>query len=539
MTSSQKHKIAWLLFALVLCVRVISMITVKYQQPMVVGAISVNGHFFLRPLIVDLLLPIMLLIVLHRYLVRCLRFTWLAALLALAEAALLIVVLIAPTAWLLQGQLQIAPGLPLPSGMRLAQYVLDFLALNLMLDLLAERPRWEQWLYAFLASFALIYAEDLLIAALCLWAATWYLRSVWREDPGRASLTALFLGIGIIAVKVTGYHHYYQMIWGARIFLVLAFVGFLALTLFAWLWRWRGQWGLGPKALSVAVWVIALGVLRITLLPSPDQSFQYVEQIGVVRLEYNDERAAGFGQEYARILDAAFSVTQKYYGVTPKVSAQVVLVGVGSGGFLFFSPSSIYMTYGRVPEKFLEPWSTPADVAIYDGPQYPFNPLHEFCHTFGSPGYLVWGEPINEGWASYCATRLMKLIYQDYGPAILRSPYDYGAYADTLALYPLENDQGLVHDHEYTAFRLWTDIADKIGERELFQRVVRVAPFDFTTFSAGPREAQRIAETFGPDLFAQHGFTVTAWRWWWDPLLSLLVVLAGAFIKIRLKGSVE
>jgi hypothetical protein len=483
----------------------------------------------------------MLLILLNGGWLRSLRLNWRAAYLALAEVVLLSVVVLTPSAWLLHGQLQVSLSVTLTAGMRLAQFVLDFLALNLLLDLMADRSRWEQRLYAFLASLVLIYAEDLLIAALCLWATTLYLRSIWRLDRGRALLTAFLCGIGIIVVKVTGYHHYYQMVWGFLLFVpLLVLAAPMVILLYAWLWRMRARWGLGRKALSVAVWVIVVGIVRMTLLPSPpSHPFQYVEQIGVVRLEYTDERVADFGREYARILDAAFSVSKKYYDVAPKESARVVYVGVGSGGLYHLSPSSVYETYGRAWEDALDPDTPPADVEIYDGTPTPFGVLHEFCHTFGSPRYLLWGEPLNEGWASYCATQLMKLIYQDYGPTLLRAPYDYGTYADTMADYVLDNEQGLFHRYEYTGFRLWTAAADRIGERELFQRFTTVMSDEFSSFTLDPLEAKRISEAIAPDLFAQYGFTYPASFWWLDIVLSAFVVLTATVLRIREKSLAE
>ncbi|MDV7390864.1 hypothetical protein RZS08_05905 [Arthrospira platensis SPKY1] len=527
-----------MILAFVIAVRIVAIAFLTLRQPIEIGAFPVNGRVFARPLLVDLILPIMLLILLNGGWLHSLRLNWRSACLALAEAVLLSVAVLTPTAWLLQGQLQVSPSLTLTSTLRLVQFTLDFLALNLLLDLLAGRPKWEQRLYTFLASLALIYAEDLLIAALSLWAATLYLRSIWRLDRGRALLTAFLCGVGILAIKVTGYHHYYQMVWGFLLFvLFLTLSAPLVILLFAWLWRVRAHWGLGRKALSVATWVIAVGIVRVTLLPSPpSHPFPYVEQIGVVRLEYADERVADFGRERARILDAALSVSKKYYHVTPKESARVVLVGVGSGGFYYLSPGSVYETYGRVWEKALDPATPPADVSVYDGPHMPFGILHEFCHTFGGPSYLLWGEPINEGWASYCGTRLMKLIYQDYGPILLRAPYDYGAYADTLTNYPLENEQGLFHRHEYTGFRLWAAVADRIGERELFQRFMAVMSHEFSSITLDPLEAKRISEAMAPELFAQYGFTYPASYWWLDLVLSALVILTSTVIKIRWKG---
>jgi hypothetical protein len=341
-------------------------------------------------------------------------------------------------------------------------------------------------------------------------------------------------------IKVTGYHHYYQMVWGFLLFvLLLVLAAPLVMLLYAWLWRVRAHWGLGRKVLSVAVWVIAMGIIRVTLLPMPSQPLPHVEQIGAVRLEYADNRVADFGREYARILDAALNVAKKYYGVIPKESARVVLVEVGSGGLYHLSPGSVYETYGRVWEEALDPDTPPADVEVYNGTPTPFGVLHEFCHTFNLPIYVLWGESLNEGWASYCATRLMKLIYQDYGPTLLRAPYDYGAYADTMADYVLENDDGLFHRYEHTGFRLWAAVADRIGERETFQRLTTVMSDEFTFFTLDPLEAKRISEGIAPDLFAQYGFTYPASFWWLDIGLSAIVVLAAPAIKFGEKRSVQ
>jgi hypothetical protein len=95
--------------------------------------------------------------------------------------------------------------------------------------------------------------------------------------------------------------------------------------------------------------------------------------------------------------------------------------------------------------------------------------LHEYSHLFGVFPYQKWINTESEGWATYSATRLSKLIYQKYGPTIWQPAYNYAKIADSINTSLLSGHPLIwSHPEEVGSFKMWNDYEQKNGLKNVY-----------------------------------------------------------------------
>jgi hypothetical protein len=198
---------------------------------------------------------------------------------------------------------------------------------------------------------------------------------------------------------------------------------------------------------------------------------KYHENVNGIQINYNDTSVHKSLAQLTKILQAANEVSQENFGISPNIS-WITVYGIELGGFNAEFPHGIKGNF--ISQKYLNDIH---DSLFMNNPSLscqfpdPVNSiLHEYSHLFGIFPYQNWIYTESEGWATYAATRLSKLIYQKYGPYIWQPAYDYARIADSintslLAGHPLVWS----HPEEVGAFKMWNDYEQKNGLKNVFK----------------------------------------------------------------------
>jgi hypothetical protein len=201
------------------------------------------------------------------------------------------------------------------------------------------------------------------------------------------------------------------------------------------------------------------------------EEIKYHENVNGIQINYNDTSVYKSLKQLTKILQAANQVSQEYFGISPNIN-WITVYGIELGGFNAVFPQGIKGNF--LSRKYLNDIH---DSSFMNNPKLscqfpdPVNSiLHEYSHLFGIFPYQNWIYTESEGWATYAATRLSKLIYQKYGSTIWQPAYNYAKIADSinaslLAGHPLIWS----HPEEVGSFKMWNDYEQKKGLQNVFK----------------------------------------------------------------------
>jgi hypothetical protein len=192
---------------------------------------------------------------------------------------------------------------------------------------------------------------------------------------------------------------------------------------------------------------------------------KYHETAYGIQINYNDTTVRKELIQFARILQAANQVSHDNFGISPDLK-WITIYGFAPGGFMAVFPQGIE---GNLLSQ--QCINLVHDSTFLNNPG--FNPqfpdpvnsiLHEYSHLYGVFPYQKWLGTESEGWATYSATRLSKLIYQKYGASIWQPSYNYARIADSINRSLLA-ERPLVwsHPEEPGAFKMWDSYEQKAG----------------------------------------------------------------------------
>lgn len=198
---------------------------------------------------------------------------------------------------------------------------------------------------------------------------------------------------------------------------------------------------------------------------------RYHEIVNGIQINYNDTSVHRSLTQLTKILQAANQVSHENFGISPDIK-WITIYGIEAGGFNAVFPQGI--KGNLLSLKYI---NCTMDSSFMNNPNLscqfpdPVNSiLHEYAHLFGVFPYQNWIGTESEGWATYAATRLSKLIYQKYGPSIWQPAYNYAKIADSinaslLAGHPLTWS----HPEEVGPFKMWNDYEQKKGLQNVFK----------------------------------------------------------------------
>lgn len=404
---------------------------------------------------------------------------------------------------------------------RYVQFVLAFVALNLIMDAGSALDKKRRYVIVSLAILALTFTQDLFVNLPPSFAVSVVfsvgvtsglfviaIRPVYVHSPWRAIAAAAFAGFIICFVEVAAISE--------SIFTF--FLPLLALIVGALTMRSAKRWpyfsaGIAVVGLSL---FLSIGLPRIVPpeiaagLVENIQPKYASEQVGDVRVYYARSELREISVRLAHVLDAANTISQSEFGVSPQVDT-LIITGIGSGGFRAEFPHRI--TGAFISERYVElcldeEYLNSPDLSIHFPD--PVNAiLHEYAHLYGIVPYYPWiMGPEEEGWATYAATRLSLKLYEIYGPDLWNPPYNYARQATAITEANLAGHPvAWSHAHEFGGFRLWYALGKRDGESALFRRRWSLTQREADRFSiiSNPQAARNIARELGQTDFTTWG----------------------------------
>ena len=258
------------------------------------------------------------------------------------------------------------------------------------------------------------------------------------------------------------------------------FLPFLALLLAAISMHSRS---LKPRIFSlfaVSIFSVLLSLILPSVLPpeygdllreNQKAETKYHEQAYNIQINYNDTSVRKALIQTAKILNAANEVSQENFGFSPDIK-WITIYGIGQGGFSAVYPQGIEGNF--LSQLYI---NDILDSTFLNNPELsyqfpdPVNAiLHEYSHLYGLFPYNKWINTESEGWATYSATRLSKLIYQKYGASLWQPAYNYSNLADSINV-SLLSGLPLIwsHPEESGAFKMWNSYEQKAGLQNVYK----------------------------------------------------------------------
>jgi hypothetical protein len=210
---------------------------------------------------------------------------------------------------------------------------------------------------------------------------------------------------------------------------------------------------------------------------------KYHDRVYDIQINYNDTTVRKTLIQVAKVLYAANQVSQENFGFSPDIK-WIKIYGIEQGGFNAVYPQGIEGNF--ISQEYLKDI---LDSNFLNDPNLscqfpdPINSiLHEYSHLYGIFPYQKWISSESEGWATYSAIRLSKLIYQKYGPDLWQPSYNYAKFADSINV-SLLSEHPLIwsHPEEVGAFKMWNSYELKVGLQKVYKSRRQYTTWDKST----------------------------------------------------------
>ncbi|MGO9778120.1 MAG: hypothetical protein ACLQGT_15400 [Terracidiphilus sp.] len=515
----------WLLVLLVVVARIVSFCFLKADPAyLAVPRSFVGGGFQTMPALLDLAIPAMVVYCLwpgHRFGAGTFQSGRLALWDAVSFHSFPLIAGLSLFAYL--ASWQIFPHLDRITSLRWLEFIVSFVAWNMLLDELAEKRLWQRIAVIPVLALSLGMLQDafppihdlfrvLLSVGMTLTWTVLALRRRYGQSPLAATAAAAL--IGAVSCMLVVMAPADSMI--PALLLPIAFLaGALTINSRCWWPRW-------VALASIA----AIGLLLSLALPRflpPEQRAAFLnqepppahsEQVEGITVRYDDIRVRPLAIRLAHVLAAANQVSREAYGVSPEVN-ELVIRGFESGGFQARFPHGID---GNLPSpRYVD---LCLDSSYLNDPNAsihfpdPVNAiLHEYSHLYGTVPYNPWimggteGSE-EEGWATFSATRLSRRLYDRFGAGLWTPAYNYAARAEAITQANLDGHSVYwSHDNEYGGFRLWYLLSRRDGEAALYRKRWELTRRDGSWWFQinRPDAARKAAAAFGRPDFVSFG----------------------------------
>jgi len=522
---SVKNLRFWLLVLLVVAARVLSFFFLK-ANPAYLGVPRsfVGGGFQTMPALLDLAAPAMVIYCLwpgRRFCAGAIQWGWLAIWDAVSFLLFPFIAGVSLFAYL--APWQIFPYIAPITFIRWLEFIVSYLAWNMLLDELAEKRLWQKIAVIPVLALSLGVLQDafphiqdsfriLLSVGITLTWTVLALRRRYTQSPLAAIAAAAIVGgVSCMLVVMAPAN---SMI--PALFLPIAFlVGSLTLRSRRWWPRW-----VALASIAAAGLLLSLAVPRL-FPPEEREGFLnqeppplHSEMIEGIRVRYDDIRVRPLAIQLAHVLAAANQISREAYGVSPDVN-ELVIRGFESGGFQARFPHGIEGNFlsPRYVDLCLDSSYLNDPNASIHFPD-PVNAiLHEYSHLYGTVPYNPWvmggteGSE-EEGWATFSATRLSRRLYDRFGPGLWTPAYNYAARAEAITQANLAGHSVYwSHDNEFGGFRLWYLLSQRDGEAPLYRKRWELTRRDGSWWFQinSPDAARRVAASFGWADFVSFG----------------------------------
>jgi hypothetical protein len=418
---------------------------------------------------------------------------------------------------------QIFPHLALATFLRWLEFIVVYVAWNMLLDELAEKRLWQKIAVIPVLALSLGVMQDafphihdpflvLLSVGMTLTWTVLALRRRYGQSPLAATAAAALVG-GVSCMMIV------MAPADSMIPPLLLLIAFLVGSLTLRSRRWWPRW-IALASIAATGLLLSLAVPRL-LPPDKRASFlnqepppEHSEQVEGIRLRYDDIRVRPVAIQLAHVLAAANQISREAYGVSPEVN-ELVIRGFESGGFEARFPHGIDGNFPspRYVELCLDSsyLNDPNASIHFPGPVNAI--LHEYSHLYGTVPYNPWvmggaeGSE-EEGWATFSATRLSRRLYDRFGPGLWTPAFNYAARAEAITQANLAGHSVYwSHDNEFGGFRLWYLLSQRDGETALYRKRWELTRRDGSWWFQinSPGAARQVAASFGEADFISFG----------------------------------
>jgi hypothetical protein len=515
----------WLVVLLVVIARIVSFCCLKANPAyLAVPRSFVGGGFQTMPALLDLAVPAMI--------VYCLwpgrRFgawTIQSGRLALWDAVFFLSfpLIAGLSLFAYLAPWQIFPHIDRITSLRWLEFIVSFLAWNMLLDELAEKRLWQRIVVIPVLALSLGVLQDafphiqdpfrvLMSVGMTL---TWTVLAL-RRRYGQSPLAATAAGalIGAVSCLLVVMAPADSMIPA-----LLLPIAFLAGSLTLRSRRWWPRW---VALASIAVTGLLLSLALPRFLPPEERASllnqepppAHSEQVEGIAVRYDDIRVRPLAIRLAHVLAAANQISREAYGVSPDVN-ELVIRGFESGGFQARFPHGIdgNLPAPRYVDLCLDSSYLNDPNASIHFPD-PVNAiLHEYSHLYGAVPYNPWvmggaeGSE-EEGWATFSSTRLSRRLYDRFGAGLWTPAYNYAARAEAITQANLDGHSVYwSHNNEFGGFRLWYLLSRRDGEAALYRKRWELTRRDGSWWFQinRPDAARGVAAAFGMADFVSFG----------------------------------
>jgi len=403
--------------------------------------------------------------------------------------------------------------------------ILSFVAINVLADNIKFHKKIINVLVLLLGILAIAYTQDLFGSGNAMYVLLASLSSV--------GLSVVLFSIGmrkyykkhpletILATAIVGIFPVFFIFSSHSVSFFTIFLPFIAMTTIAICWY--KNWKLRTK-LIVGVLPFILAIFLNYVLPGllppkianeiverkNEDSF-IIEKYKNITVKYKDKKFKNIALKFARVIYMANNISKKELGVSPEVK-ELVITGIGPGGFHAEFPNRIV---GQIiSEKYMQNCQDSSFLNKSElSPHFP-DPvngiLHEYSHLFGTIPYHKWYPGAEEeGWATYSATQLTKLLYQK-NKDLWQPAYDYGTQAEKITQLNLSGKAvAWSHPNEFGGFNLWYRLGKQLGLPELYRQRWKISKHDLKNGSlyyiSNPVFAKKTLTTFGEEIFMKYG----------------------------------
>ena len=404
-------------------------------------------------------------------------------------------------------------------------FILSFIAINVFADNIKFQKKIFNILVLFLGIIAIAYAQDMFGSANSM-----YILMALLSSTG---LSVVLFSAGlrryykkypletILAMAIVGIFSVFFIFSALSVSYFTIFLPVIAMITVAICWY--KNWKPGTKLIVAAlpfILAIFLNYALPGLLPPQlaneiierknEESF-IVEKYKNITVKYKDEDLKDIAMKFARVVDMANRISKKELGVSPQVK-ELVISGMGPGGFHAEYPDRIV---GKIiSKKYIQNCQ---DSSFLNNPNLspgfpdPVNAiLHEYSHLFGAIPYHKWYPGAEEeGWATYSATRLSKLLYKEAKDLWIPA-YDYEAQAEKITQLNLSGKAVTwSHPNEFGGFNLWYRLGKQLGIPALYRQRWQISKHDLKNgafcYISNPEYAKKAVEIFGKENFLKYG----------------------------------
>ncbi len=409
--------------------------------------------------------------------------------------------------------------------LRYLLFVLTYVSINFLSDALASQKKFFKYIILSLFIVFIAYTQDIFASGNSMYVLSGLLNSVgfstvifsigMRKSYKREPL-ATIISVSAAGLFLIFFTYNVLSISYFTVFLPFLTSIFIAIALYKEV-KLKTKIILGATPVALALFLnfglpeIVPDELANKLIENKTADKFIEEKAGDITIKYKDKNFRDFAIKLAGVIQAANRVCKNELGFSPEVK-ELTIKGIGPGGFHAEFPNKIVgnITSEQYMKNCNDSIFLNNDNLSANFPD-PVNAiLHEYSHLFGViPYHKWWPGAEEEGWATYSATRIAKMLYETSGAKLWQPNYNYSKQADKITERNLAGKAVVwSHPNEFGGFILWYNIGNKKGLRNLYKTRWKVATHNIKGslfIISDPAKAKKAAYSLGISNFIKYG----------------------------------